>query len=633
MADLLKFKDLDLTPDQETRLKGYLWEEITRAESERRGFIDGLKEEIEAYEAPPQPEKSFPWRGAANMIVALIGTMVDTVFPRLHSTIFSVSNIVTVEEWPPDFAQHAKAWEDALQWSFDNELHLERVANSWFMEAIIHGTSVVKVYWDKIERDTTTYTEDGDIVRSQREVVRDQPVLEHVSLADLFIPFQARSIEEAEWIAQRIRTTYGDLKLRENNGFYRNVDQVLNSTKFRSPDYEAHREDLENTAPMFQDEGEIFECWVDFDLDGDGILVPLLVTIELDTHTLLRVQPHPYRHKKKPFVDIVYFPRHDRFYGIGLARQLLQSQDEITTIRRQRLDSSTIANTRMWKIIAGSRAAQSFQGTVPGGAVFCDALDEIDTLQIGDVPNSTYENERIALQYAQQRAGISDFMMGVDLGKGGNRTTATQTVAAMQEARTRFNWTLDQARDGIRRVAEMVTSLYQQFLPGSDDRFDRVLGQEKAELVHELLRGSPDVLKLMSLQVTASSSSVNKAIERQDMLGLVQTLSGHMTQVEIPLVQLVMNPQAPPQLKQYALDRLEGLRVLLKRVLEAYSVRNVSEVLGEIEALREFTEIAPAPAPIPTGPGGPAAPNGAAGMAGLIGGMGQPFGAGGPQLG
>ena len=604
-----ELEHLDLTTDQAARLQNFLTFELNTSISERRPFIDNLQAEIIAYEAPNAPERFVPWKGAARLTVPVIGTMADAVFPRLHSTVFSTSNLITVEEWPAELALHAKAWEDMLQWIMTNELDMKTVANSWLMEAVVHGTSVVKVFWERLEKETISYDVDGSIVKRDRRLIKNQPVVEHISLEDFYIPYNAISIESAQWVAHRIHTTLGELRLREDNGLYVNVDDLTSSTEAESPDYKRTREELEDTEPQMHDDYDVYEVWVKFDLDGKGNEIPLLVTYHLPTQTFLRVQPNPYKHQKVPFCEIIYFPRADRFYGIGLAHQLMPLQEEITTIHRQRLDSSTIANTKMWKVKAGSRADQSFQGVTPSLKIQVDDQDEIESMDIGDVGQSTFENEQMALQYAQQRAGLPDFMNGLDKGTTSGQT-ATATVSQSQEARTKFNWTLEQVRSGMSKVAILTTELYSQFGTDDEEKFVTVLGNDKGRLVLELLNENTlDLSNALSLQVTASSATANKSIEQQQLIAMTQLLQQQTLNFELPLIQIIMDPASPDFLKDYAKERIEGSRVLTRRILETADVRNTTQIVGDSEALQDAGQEEPAaplaPAPV-AGPAGPA---------------------------
>lgn len=602
---------LDLDDDQKTRLLNYLNDEISRAESERQGHIDGLKEELEAYEAEPVRDKATPWVGAASLTVPVIASMVDATFPRLHSTIFGASTIVSIEELDGDYADHVKAWEDALNWSMYNELEMPTISNDWILEDVIHGTSVTKLSWERVEREILEYDDNDEITSTKKVVEKNQPVFSHITSENFYVPFTATTMQKAPWVAEKFRTTWADIKINEEIGLYQDVDALNEGdTEVESPEVEAFRESMEDRVPLVTDEHELFEVWVNFDLKGDGIPQKLLVTYSYRNNAILRVQVHPYKHRQWPFFKIVYTPRHGRFYGQGLARQLMPIQEEITAIHRQRLDNGTVANSRMWTVIANSRADQSFESVAPGLKIKVDSLDEIAALPIGDVATSSFENENMALRYAQQRSGISDFMTSGDVGTSG-RATATQVVTMLQEQRTRFNWSLDQIRTNTVAIAIQLTELYSQFGSDAIDRFGPILGDERAQLVKELLT-IPNVGSVMKVSVTASSASVNRAVEQQNLIGLLQIVKQITTEFEMPLVQLILNPQSPQQLKDYAFSKLEGMRALERRIFEVNDVRNTAEVLGSTESIREAAETPPPPPQIP----GPIQPGGASPIAG-----------------
>jgi len=617
MASVEELPRLSLSDTEKQRLINHFVFEIDTSESEREAMVDDLIEEIKAYEARPGPQKQHPWPGASNLVVPLIASMVDATFPRLHATIFGASNIITVEEGPEDFADHAKAWQFFNNWSMIEELNLESVSDSWFLESIIHGTSVVKLTWERLERETLAYNDNGEVVEKSLEIVRNQPVLEHVNLEDFLIRLHEHDISAAEWVGQRIKTNIAEVDLRAENGLYdqSEVDKIKNFFVIESEDYEEAREELENRDPLNQKRLTIYELWADYDIRGKGIVSPIVVTIHKESRAILRIQANPYKHRRKPFREIVYFPRHDRFYGIGLARQLMPLQSEISTIHNQRIDNATIANSKMYKVIGGSRADHSFQGAAPGLKIVVDAHDEIDTLEMGDVHASDFEAERVAMQFAQQRSGISDFTNGIDFGKGGGRQTATQAVVQMQEARNRFNWSLNQVREAIADVAGLLHSLYSQFGKDQNERFAAVVGEEDSDLILELLATRQK--GVLSMQVTASSASTNRAVEQQNLLAMMQLHDAQVREFEMPLIQMLMDPNVPPFVKDYAVEKIEGGRALMKRILETSDVRNTAEILGSTEKFRESAEPPPPPPPPQSGP--PISGSGPPGLGGLPG--------------
>jgi len=602
---------IPFTEEQEADLRNYLRTEIDAMVSDRGPLVEKWIREIELYEAKPKNEKDFPWPGASNMIVPIIGSMVDTIYPRIYSTIFGVKPLMTVEEKHPNWAQHAKDLQFYLEIVNSVDLKVESIAQSWFLEAIIHGTSVVKLVWDTIETGTKTYNEEGEIESQESEVVKDGPALYRVPLEDFFIPLWANSIAESPIVAHRIRTYWGRLRAQEDSGLYVNLDQIEYSTDWRANDLERARQEQEEAIPSYEDKYEIYECWLDYDYDGDGVDERMVVTFHLETGTILRAQFNPYWHRRKPFREFIYWPRSDRFYGIGIASMIEQIQDEVSTLHNQGIDNRTATNTRMWEVLRGSTADRTFDGTAPGRKIKVDRLgEEIRPLEFASKQDGYSDAENNAVRYAQHRTGVSDFLSGTDMG-GGGRETATTTMVKMQEARTRFNWTMDSARQALSDIAQMTLSLLQQF--GDDRRLDGLMDEAAADRVAEFLAlDQQEVQDRTQVTVTASTASLNKEAEKQNLIALVQLMTQHTLQFEMPLVQLMLNPQAPPPLKEYASSKLKGLRTLFDRILQTFDARNADEILGSLKALDMILSQPPLPPQLPPGgaPPGGAPPGG-----------------------
>ena len=275
---------------------------------------------------------------------------------------------------------------------------------------------------------------------------------------------------------------------------------------------------------------------------------------------------------------------------MGIPAQAGPQQEEISTLHNQGIDNRTAGNTRMWEVVSNSLADRSFTGTAPGRKIKVDRLgEEIRPLEFSSKTDGFSDAEQLALGYAQQRTGVSDFLSGTDVGQGGGRETATTTMVKMQEARTRFNWTLDSARDAMADIAQMTTTLLQQF--GDDRDIEAAVGEEAAELVQEILAlPAEDVRDHVRISVTASSASMNKEAEKQNLIGLKAMQTQHTLSYEMPLIQLILNPQVPPELKEYALEKIRGSRALDKRILQTFDAKNVEEILGSLSAIESASQ-------------------------------------------
>ena len=605
-----ELKHIPFTEDQERDLINYMDTELHRAEGDRQGLIDRLDEEVRLYEAVPEVEtKMSPWEGASNLVVPIIGAMVDTIYPRVYSTVFGVEPTFTLEERLADWAEHAKDVQDLLEIVQEVHLNMPKVSQSWFLESILHGTSVVKLVWDDVRTGMKKYGDDGTIETVDEEVKKFGPGLYRVPLEHFYIPSWAQSIEDAPWVAHRIRTYWGRLQALEASGVYKDIDLIEHRIETTSTDHERTRERLEDASPQYQEEYEIFEWWGDYDFDNDGVEERLLITYHMPTQTIIRAHFNPYWHRRKPFREFEFWPRHDRWGGIGIARMVAPIQDEVSTLHNQGIDNRTAGNTRMWEVVAGSQADLNFDGTAPGRKIKVDQLDkEIKPLEFASKADGFSDAEDIALRYAQQRTGVSDFLSGLDMGKGGGRETATTTMVRMQEARTRFNWTMDSARMAMADIAQMTVTLLQQF--GDDMNFESLLGDEAAGRVREFLALPEDeVREHGKVSVTASSASMNKEAEKQNIIALQQLNTQHTLNYELPLVQIILNPQAPPELKEYAMEKIRGSRLLSARILQTFDAKNTDAILGSLVAIEAIIgQTGPQGAPGLGGQAGPPQP-------------------------
>ena len=605
-----ELKHIPFTDEQERGLIDYLDFELQLAEGDRQGLIDRIDEEVRLYEAVPEVKvKMVPWENASNLVVPIIGAMVDTIYPRVYSTVFGVKPIFTLEERLAEWAKHAKDVQELLEIIQEVHLDLPKVAQSWFLEAILHGTSVVKLVWDDVRTSMKKYGDDGSIEKVDEEVKKFGPGLYRVPLGDFYLPMWAQSIADAPWVAHRIRTYWGRLKALEDSGVYKDIDLIEHRIETTSTDHERTREQLDDATPQHQEEYEIFECWLDYDYDNDGVDERLLITYHMHTQTIIRAHFNPYWHRRKPFREFEFWPRHDRWGGIGIARMVAPIQDEVSTLHNQGIDNRTAGNTRMWEVVSGSTADQSFNGTAPGRKIKVDRLgEEINPLEFASKADGFSDAEDIALRYAQQRTGVSDFLSGTDSGQGGGRETATTTMVKLQEARTRFNWTMDSARAAMADIAQMTVSLLQQF--GDDMNFESLLGDEAAARVREFLALPEDeVREHGKISVTASSASMNKEAEKQNLIALQQLNDSHTLTYEMPFVQIILNPQAPPELKDYAMEKIQGSRVLSARIFQTFDAKNTDEILGSLAALEALIgQGPPGAAPGPGAAGGPPQP-------------------------
>jgi hypothetical protein len=236
---------------------------------------------------------------------------------------------------------------------------------------------------------------------------------------------------------------------------------------------------------------------------------------------------------------------------------------------------------------------------------------------MADVYPSMRQLETSCLAYSERRSGVADYQLGRESNVMGNRATATGTLALIQEGNRRFDLNVRDVRDCLGAVGKKLLILNAQFRPSGMAYF--VKGQD-GELVEQVLNLPDEFLADgIGMELTASTATINREIEKQGLMSMMGTLTQYYQQL-IQISSIAMNPQTPPPVQQMAIQMADGARYLMSMIVQTYEIRAVDTLLPPslADQLQADTY---ANAQQPPGPPGGAGPNqnGA--------GMGAPMGA------
>jgi hypothetical protein len=142
------------------------------------------------------------------------------------------------------------------------------------------------------------------------------------------------------------------------------------------------------------------------------------------------VGPNPYNHKQLPFATGQDTVNPWSIYGKGQPRLLESIQDELTTIRRMRLDRQKMDIYKM--IFVSNRETISDQDLIPAPMkpIYVDDPKNVQPFEYGDVNPSAYKEEMLLKEDASRVTGIDDRAQSV------NKPTATATDAAIMKEAT-----------------------------------------------------------------------------------------------------------------------------------------------------------------------------------------------------
>lgn len=611
-------------------LMEYLRYEIPRALSERSPLEERWVKYHYGYRALPETiQKDFPFIGAANLVLPIIATDVDTVFARLMGILFTPDNFWSCKPLSEYMVDYAPRLQEFLQWAQDAELNLYPTVGDFTLDLCKLGTGVVKTRYTREQKTVYQFreTDAGVYEQIQKIMLKDHPIVDHVHLPDFLLPAASWDIQLAPWASERLRLTWGQLSNRFASGLYEGGDRLARwFAQDRGSRVAIEMQNLDAFKPAFGDMFDLWESWLDFDITGSGEPMAIVVTQHLPTNTCLRVDFNPFFNQEKPFDAARYIKQEKRFYGIGLCEMLDQFQDEISTMHNQRLDNATLANSTMFWALRGQNIREN-EPVIPGRWFIVDRKDAIGTLPMGQRYDSTVPYENLTLSYAAKRTGVSDYISASDnpaIGYG----TATTAVQMLREGSKRFDQILRECRRCWGSVGTKVVELYQQYNQHGKEYM--ALGLKDGAKVHEILQFPTELIRAaVGVELTATSAQLNKEVEirtNQIILGMVLQFYQQIMQA----MMILANPQVPPPVQMIAQQMVTGGATLMRRIMDAYDVQDVDKIIPDLsEALGNGQQLNSLQGAYSAGAFGPPQFAGAPGM----GNPGQgPFGAPNPGL-
>lgn len=607
---------LRLNADQEERLTQWLTANLQTIQERRQRRVTRWRDYRQQYEGSVQKQKNFPWRNASNVHVPITAIIVDAIHANMMNRIFGHERVWDIKALHPKeivgmdtrsaqpitWVELAKAVQGFLNFEASQQgtMDVYNVVEEAILECIKLGTSVVYNPWvTEIQEGASLDHATGLILRGKKDLIFDGIRPKMVPLEDfLILPHYAEvtGLDASPLIGHRYWLRKGQIQNRAAAGWFRSkaaVDAVLEAPGAESGDDEElkdHQSTLEGENDTIQDlrkeDYQLQDCWIKFPLLSNEREVNLFVTYHLRSGTILRI--HPWIYRTPPYAAFRYVRREGRFYGIGVPEMLETIQRGVNTSFNQSVDNATIANMRCFKIKRNSQAARFSGDIFPGKKFFVDQMEDIDSMQLGEVYPSIFQVGLLLRDFAERRTGVSDFNLGRESETLGRSSTATTTMALLQESSRRFDLYAKDIRRAIGELGIQSIELIQQHKPV--EKFYTVMGED-GQLVDRALTLPQEVSLREHLLVTSTSSasSSNKEVGRQNSLQAFQLLTQY-AQGMFQLAQVMIAPDMPEPMKKLAYDMSQTGERLMQRILEGFDMPDIALLLPQLEGLINATQ-------------------------------------------
>ena len=280
--------------------------------------------------------------------------------------------------------------------------------------------------------------------------VLNRCVSKFVPAEDLYVSYNATSLEDTDVIIHKIKISQNDLRKQQLTGFYADIE--LSEDSYEADEVTDTKDDIsgvERTAKS--DVHTLLECHIELDLEGfedkdeqgeeTGLKLPYIVTIHHDSSKVLSIRrayavDDPLRKKKEYFVHFKFLPGLG-FYGFGLIHMIGGLSRTATAALRQLLDAGTLSNLPAGFKQRGIRVRDEAQPLQPGEFRDVDApggnlRDAFMPLPFKDPSATLLQLMGVVVQAGQRFASIADMQVG-----DGNQSAAVGTTMALLERGSR----------------------------------------------------------------------------------------------------------------------------------------------------------------------------------------------------
>lgn len=496
--DMAAALEEELNPDvmTELELQGVVGKEIDDAID----FIDNWVSPVRAtatqyYRGEPFGNEED---GRSQVVSMDVRDTVQAIMPSLMRVFHGSDQTVEFVPQGPEDVASAKQATEYVNYivNRDNRGFLEM--HSAFMDALIRKVGILKCYWeDKTEQKVIDYTGVDDVALNALMADPDAEInisasmpdgeasvdpmtgqmvmppmmhdlrvtytrpdgrvkVEAVPPEEFLISREAKSVEEADYVAHRRIVTVSDLVAM---GY--DYDDVYNLSSShddmdtnveRSTRNPALSNDMNSRTDDAMRKVLYVESYVRVDYDGDGVAELRKICTGGDGNKILNNEPCT----MAPFATLCPDPEPHDFFGMSVADTVMDIQRIKSSIMRNTLDSLSLSIHPRVAVVEGMVNIDDVMSTEMGAIVRQRAAGQVQPLTMPFVGQQAFPVLQYMDELKEARTGISKASMGLDAGalQSSTATAVAATVSASQQHIEMIARVF--AETGIKRLYELV---------------------------------------------------------------------------------------------------------------------------------------------------------------------------------
>ena len=560
-----------------------------------------LPEYVRLYKGiPKDKETNFPWPGAANLVIQLIGTFCDELLARtlggmyLYDPLFSIS---LSGDAPDKTGEEMKRVLEKflMDEAYDPaSLDFYRFESAFYNSGIKYGTGIGEFPWEySVERNYVHL--DGGESKESKVNYEFHDVTKHDGPKPRLVPLNKFGIDpripilgDADFFYTEETLNYWQVKdLYHTDALMEGEEEQLMKI-LASPDStepKMMQQEIQNELKLnFSDSTEhgsaewtFCKCYIRYRKGNQTF--SLFAKYHQKTETVLYSVYNFYPKNMIPVEDTKLSYDDETYFGTGYAQMLRAYQKELSQNSNWRTNNRNFAMLGIFRIEPDSKLSSILQ-LYPG--VMIPAKDgNIERIQGGADVGYNDAPDQFIMSCAKERAGVDPATGGTGGGIVNPKRgiySASGTAAVMMQQNNRNNLRMSDMRSAHVRIAIKLTQMYASF--GIGDRLKKY-GDNSDSLKKALEAYKTGSLGFRLRPTTASN---NKEMERQNDVLLANTLS-RFYQENAQMIQALVQPNMPPQLKQWYNDALLGNVALMKDILRNFNRDDVNRIIPDISAI------------------------------------------------
>ncbi|RKZ99415.1 MAG: hypothetical protein DRQ47_11100 [Gammaproteobacteria bacterium] len=353
----------------------------------------------------------------------------------------------------------------------------------------------------------------------QMVTVKNQPTVDVCNYNNVIIdPTCMGDLEKANFVIFSFETSLSEL---EKDGKYKNLDKINIEANnvLGDPDHVTEDESSFNFTDKPRKKFVAYEYWGYWDIDGSGLVKPIVSTWVGEV--MIRLEMNPFPDQKLPFIKVQYLPVRRKIYGEPDGELLEDNQKIIGAVTRGMIDV-------MGRSANGQTGSRKDALDVTNKRKYDRGLDyefnsSVDPKQafhmhvFPEIPRSAEFMLNTQNAEAESLTGVKAFHSGISGQALGD--TATGIRSALDATSKRELGILRRLAEGVKQIGRKMISMNGEFL--SEEEVIRITNEEFVTIRRDDLAGNYD----LKLTISTAEADNEKAKELSFML---QTMGNNM---------------------------------------------------------------------------------------------------------